>query len=156
MFLMRTDHWKRVPRFAWILTPLFLTLHAKCCAFIAIGNEISQSFNIVHCNSIQDKVMSLNSEWNSNVERYLRDSQYNLYRIVPFSPGGHERIVEYKIHNMIFFTVSISREPFVLKMHNSLALFFSRFILKRKAKVLCARRRLYYCTVNIKVEQYHR
>lgn len=64
-------YWREVLRFAWILISLFLALHAKTCAFIAVGNEISQFFNILRCNCIQDGAMSLNPEWNSNVKRYV-------------------------------------------------------------------------------------
>lgn len=101
-----------------------LALHAKPYAFTAVGNEISQSFNILCCNCIQDGAMSLNPEWNSNSQS--RDTWHSTQFVSDrpvFSPGDG-RMVGYKIHNTISFIVSISREPFVLKMHNSLAVVF--------------------------------
>lgn len=117
-------YWRKVLPFAWILISLFLALHAKPYAFTVVGNEISQSFNILCCNCIKDGAMSLNPEWNSNSQS--RDTWHSTQFVSDrpvFSPEDG-RMVEYKIHNTISFIVSISREPFVLKMHNSLAVVF--------------------------------
>lgn len=97
---------------------------AKRCAFIVVGNGIPQSFDILRCNCTEDNwPMSLNSEWNSNVKRYVTLNTICIGSS-RFPSGGRGRMVEYKIHNTISFMVSIPREPFVLKMHNSRALFF--------------------------------